>query len=327
MFPSASTVIAAAAGGGQAKATALSPDFNIVTVVASIGDSVKLPPAGSPVMCVVINATPTSMSVYPTGLTDVINGQPAQVPVLQPGYSVDFYIAGQAGQWYVEPGVGYSGSLFTESSADNLVARAGGGQALATQLTTQTARIATVATAGDSIRLPQSAPGLEILLINHGANPMQVYGFGTETIDDVATGTGVSQMQSSMVIYSCTTAGQWYTNGIGTGYAGSFPTVSSANNLTATAAGTQGTSLLLNSVINRVTTVATAGDAVKLPQAVAGIQIVVTNAAAANSMNVFPNTGDSINGAAANAAYAVPAGKTVSLSSAGPTFWHAVLSA
>jgi len=38
---------------------------------------------------------------------------------------------------------------------------------------------------------------------------------------------------------------------------------------------------------------------------VAGMQLTVINLAAVNSMNVFPQTGGTINGAAANAAYAV----------------------
>ena len=40
--------------------------------------------------------------------------------------------------------------------------------------------------------------GLTVLVINHGANPMQVFGSGTDTINDVAAATGVSQMQGSM---------------------------------------------------------------------------------------------------------------------------------
>lgn len=213
-----------------------------------------------------------------------------------------------------------------ENAQDNVTATPGGGQAGAVQLTGQTIRITVVATVGDSVKLPPSVAGLEILLINRGVNPVQVFGAGTDTIDGLASAAGVSQMQQSMVIFACTAAGSWDTNGIGTGYAGSLPTVSSTNGITATPAGTQGTSVALTTVINRVTTVATIGDAVKLPPAVAGIQMVVTNAAA-NSMNVFPSAGDAINGAAANAAYAEAGGKTAAFSCAVAGFWHAVLSA
>jgi hypothetical protein len=64
-----------------------------------------------------------------------------------------------------------------------------------------------------------------------------------------------------------------------------------------------------------------------MPAAVAGLQMTVTNAAAANSMNLFPNTGDQINAGGANAAYAIAAGKTAQLTCAVAGQWHAVLSA
>src|ERR1700692_3330429 len=76
-------------------------------------------------------------------------------------------------------------SLFNESFQDGITAHAGGTQALAVPLTAHTCRISTVATAGDSVKLPPSAPGLELVIINHGAQAMQVFGSGTETIDDV----------------------------------------------------------------------------------------------------------------------------------------------
>lgn len=210
---------------------------------------------------------------------------------------------------------------------DTITAFATGGQTSATLLTLQQSRVTTVATAGDSVKLPPSVPGLELLVINHGANSMQVYGSGTDTIDDVATATGVSQMVNSLVIYTCTTAGAWYSNGIGTGFAGQFPTVSFANGITAFATGGQTNAVLLTSVINRVTTVGTAADSVKLPVSAGGMQITVTNAAAANSMNVFPNTGETINALSANTAFALAAGKTAAFSCAVAGAWHAVLGA
>jgi hypothetical protein len=226
-------------------------------------------------------------------------------------------------------------SLFYESSTDNITAFAGGGQANATALTSEVNRVNTVATSGDSIKLPPAVvnqgvtqqAGLSIMIINHGANPVQVFGSGTDTINDVASGTGVSQMQSSMVFYICTTAGKWYTQGLGEGYSGSYATFSSANGLTAFAGGGQGSATLLPAMTNRVTTVASANDSVKLPPSAVGMQITVINAAATNSMNLFPATGESINALGANAAFAVAAGKSVEAYCANLGQWHTILSA
>lgn len=100
--------------------------------------------------------------------------------------------------------------------------------------------------------------------------------------------------------------------------------------LTALAGGAQaGTALNLG--YNRFTGVVTAGDSAQLPALSGGIMIIVTNAHASNSMNVFPQTGGIINAAAANAAFAVAAGKTAiffqAIDTSGATIWYAVLTA
>lgn len=217
--------------------------------------------------------------------------------------------------------------LFAESATDSITAFAGGGQTSATLLTTELNRVTTVATAADSIKLPASVKGTTIMVVNHAANSMQVFGSGTDTINDVATATGVPHMPNSTVIYSCYTAGAWYTEGLATGFASGFQTMSTINGLTAHAGGGQGSALPLTAMINRVTTVGTAADSVILPASVAGMQITVINAAAANSMNVFPATGDAINALSANTAFAVAANKTATFTCPVAGTWHSILTA
>lgn len=216
--------------------------------------------------------------------------------------------------------------LVTESATDNITAFAGGGQASAVQLTTEINRVATVATAGDSVKLPASVPGLTIVVINGAAKAMQVFGAGTDTIDGVASATGVSQMPKSMVIYSCPVAGQWISEGLATGYSGSLQTLSTVDGLVAHAGGGQGSATPLTAMLNKVATCATGGDSSLLPVSAAGMTITVTNGGAA-SMNVFPSTGEQINALGANNAFAVAAGKTASFYCYTAGQWHALLSA
>jgi hypothetical protein len=82
------------------------------------------------------------------------------------------------------------------------------------------------------------------------------------------------------------------------------------NAITAHAGGGQGSAVALTTGFNRVTTVATAADSVKLPSAVAGREVVVTNAAAANALNCFPDTGEIINALSANTALSIAANTT-----------------
>lgn len=326
LYETAAGGITATAGGGAVGAALITAQTTRISVVASRGDSIKLPPAAPGLELVVINDGANVAAVFPSG-SDAINGQAGGLSVLQMPQSIDVYACGVAGKWHAEVGGGYSGSFLTELAEDNITATAGGGQATARLLTSQTSRITVVATAGDSIRLPISAPGLELLVVNSGVNAVQVFGFGTDLVDGLPSSTGVSQMPSSMVIYSCTTAGQWFTNGIGTGYAGSFPTVSYVSAATAKAGGGQSPATPITTVLTRIAVVATAADSVTLPVAVPGMQITIANAAAVNSANVFPNTGDTINALAANAAFAIAAGKNVSFYCMVVGYWHAILSA
>lgn len=104
--------------------------------------------------------------------------------------------------------------ISTSTAANTVTAFAGGGQASATQLTTSNNRVPTVATAADSVKLPLAVAGQTIHLVNgHATNSMQVFGGGTDTINDVATGTGVAQAAGKAATYFCTKsapAGLWY---------------------------------------------------------------------------------------------------------------------
>lgn len=101
---------------------------------------------------------------------------------------------------------------------------------------------------------------------------------------------------------------------------------SSVNGLTAHAGGGQASATLLTAAVNVVGTVATAADSVKLPAATKNATVIAVNAGA-NSMNVFPATGETIDGGAANAAKAVAAGKTTMFVCAVDGAWRSFVGA
>lgn len=98
------------------------------------------------------------------------------------------------------------------------------------------------------------------------------------------------------------------------------------DNITAHAGGGQTNATKLTGQLNRVTTVATIADSVMLTPSLSGLDITVVNAGA-NSMNVFPVTGDAINALGANTAFAVAAGKTATFYCITAGQWHSILSA
>ena len=200
------------------------------------------------------------------------------------------------------------GDFLLESAQDNITATAGGGQANAFQINSQTSRITTVATIGDSVMLPSATPGLEMIVINHGANAMQVFGNGADTVDDQLSTAGVSQMSNSMVIYTCVTAGSWYTEGLSSGYAKSLGLQTfSYSTIAANATNTQASGTLVNTMLVNVT--AGAAGSVTLPPSTPGLEMTVHNISAF-TVSVFPSAGgtgtEKINSGGSNAALAMP---------------------
>lgn len=231
--------------------------------------------------------------------------------------------------------------LIFESVGEGLTA-AGTTQATALQLAAELNRITTVG-AGAGVLLPStkitpvSGPnagvinpgaGQTIMVINHGANPLQVYGNGTDTINDIATATGVTQMQNSMVIYTQTVTGKWYSEGLGGGYSGSFQTYSAVNGIApSTLNNSSATSVSITAMISRTTGGADSAVSICLPASAVGMDLTLLNACT-GSLNVFAgNTVDKIQAVSGTAAYAVASSKSVQFLCANVGQWHALLSA
>lgn len=112
----------------------------------------------------------------------------------------------------------------------------------------------------------------------------------------------------------------------GTAWTALAQRLSLATGITAFAGGGQGSATQLTKEVNRVTTVATAGDSVKLPTAVAGMQVTVINDGA-SSMDVFPASGAAIDSEPTNSADAVAVGKVVTYYAISATLWRSQIGA
>ena len=216
------------------------------------------------------------------------------------------------------------GDFLLESAQDNIVATPGGGLSGAFPINAQTSRVATVASLGDSVILPPSTPGLELIVINHGANAMTVYGMAGDQVDDQAGTVGVSQMSFSMVIYTCVTAGLWYTEGLSSGFARSLGLQTfSYQTIASNATNTQASGTAISTMMANITGGA-AGSAL-LPASVPGLEMTVHNISAF-AVSVFPSAGgtgtEKINSGAANAALNLPAStSTVFTCNAAGQWW------
>lgn len=96
-----------------------------------------------------------------------------------------------------------------ETVAATVTAHAGGTKALATPLTAQANFISVCATIADSVLMPAAIAGRTIDVFNGGATAAQVFGQGTDTIDGVATATGVPLTQAKRAKFTCFATGNW----------------------------------------------------------------------------------------------------------------------
>lgn len=97
-LPQGAIGITAHAAGGQANATPLSLGINVVSTVATAGDSVLLPPSFPGRMVAVRNNGTLSMQVFGQG-TDTVNGAASGTGSAHAAGTGFIYIAYQQGAW------------------------------------------------------------------------------------------------------------------------------------------------------------------------------------------------------------------------------------
>jgi hypothetical protein len=309
----------------QAGATALAQTFSRVDTSTApaagtiLGDGVMLLPATAGDFLVVINNTANIIQVYGNG-SDTVNGVAGATGVALPQGDAAVFFCASAGVWNYEAGVGSSGQLAVQLALTGLTA-AGTNQGNALQLVADLNELTTVS-AGTGVILPIAKAGLDVIVCNHGANAVTVYGNGSDLVQDVAS---VNQMAFSTVIYTCYGNGNWYSEGLGSGFAsvggGAFTTSSYADSLTASATQTQAGGTPITASIAGFSTVGGAGNAATLPPSRPGMIITVINETA-TSMQVFPASqtqggatgGDLIKPGAQNA--------SINVTNAAPTIFY-----
>lgn len=205
--------ITALAGGGQSGATQMQGEMNRIATVATVADSVMLPQAIVGMDVYVLNDAAIAAQVFGFG-TDTVDGVAAATGVPHMGKSLVIYSCFVAGAWRTEGlATGFGGpGLQTLSFAATMTADAAGTQAGAianAQMKSMVNRFSTVAAQGNGGALPAAVAGLAVMVINRGANAMQVFGTGTDTVNGIATATGISQGASTTATYVCNVAGNW----------------------------------------------------------------------------------------------------------------------
>lgn len=136
--------------------------------------------------------------------------------IYTPRVPVDTYKTSGAYPQQVGMPVGLlSGFLNLGTGAAAVTAHVGGGQALATQLDYGITNVTVVATAADSVKLPPAVAGAFCFVKNTDSDSVTVFGYGTDTIDSVASATGNAQAGGKGKLYFAVV-------GVGDGVAGNW---------------------------------------------------------------------------------------------------------
>lgn len=154
------------------------------------------------------------------------------------GFALNFDAANTIALTATTSGAIMTGGTIREPTEDALTAHAGGTQAaaLALSVAKKYHRISVCATAGDSVALPTSTAGQAHFIRNDGAAAAQVFGTTPDTINSVATATGVALPAGMGAWYVCTTAGNWTSTIVSVQGLTSLSSVAGTNTVTATAA-------------------------------------------------------------------------------------------
>ncbi len=236
--------ITAHAGGGQGSAVALTTQYNIVTVCATTGDSVKLEAAAAGLIQIVYNNTAHTLAVFPAS-GDTINSGSANASVNVLAGTQAIFTAGDSTNWVKTYPI-QSKIIYDNLGAANLsldiqesiaaletaiaalvtqvvladmtytnatgISAAGTTQGTATQLDAVEYNNVTTVTSGTGVLLVAASAGLSQVVKNNGANALVVYPATGDTIDGASVNAGITLQVGDQLRFWAINSTDWESN-------------------------------------------------------------------------------------------------------------------
>ncbi len=175
--------------------------------------------------------------------------------------------------------------------------------------------ITTVANNNDTVTLPANLSGRYCLVINNGANLLQVFPASGSNLG-LGTNVATTIIPGSHAIWFSKNATLWYQ------IAGDRVKQSLAASITASTTQTQGQQPLTKDV-NEISVVANANDTVTLPTAPAYSRTVIIINNGANTLKIFPAAGDNL-GTGVDTSTTLASGANVRYTNFDATNWEAI---
>jgi hypothetical protein len=107
-------------------------------------------------------------------------------------------------KWHVD-----ADGLVHKTAQNGVTAHAGGGQGSAVAITGDVVEIATCASGGDSIILPAAEEGMNICVINHGAESADIFPATGEDINEAAANAAIACAADATRLFFCYADGHW----------------------------------------------------------------------------------------------------------------------
>ena len=216
-YSTSATVTAGTDAQGQG---ALTSDINIVTTTATSPSGVTLPTATTGRIVTIVNKGTNAINVYPatSAYIDALSiNTSIQIPV---NSSLQF-IASSTTRWY-SSATGDTGSganvrqvapqlnaeTYTTSAT---VSAAGTVQGDATALTSDY-NITTTVASGAGVVLPTATTGRRMVIVNKGANALNVYPASGAAIDALGSNTALSLPVAGWLELNASSTTQWYSS-------------------------------------------------------------------------------------------------------------------
>lgn len=203
------STVTAFAGGGTG-ATSLTKEYNVVSVVATALDSVKLPTAYNGSHAVVSNTdSADALAVYPPTSGSIDGGTTTTGYLVIPaGDTVEFWGTSATAWKSSHKAPAFQSATFGAATAGTTQTQAG-----ATALT-KTFNKVTTGNANDGVALPGGLQPMCVMVSNISANALKVYGANADndTIDGGSADASVTQAASAKSIWYCTTDGVAWTS-------------------------------------------------------------------------------------------------------------------
>ncbi len=307
--PAADVTITAFATGGQGSAVTLKQSYNVVSVCATAGDSVKLPPVYAVNSIVYVkNDGAESCDVFPATNDDLGEGNNTALAVAS-GESATFIATTANDVWTLllvsaagggaDPSLLGDGTVGAPSYSFTNSPTTGFYRQAADSLGIATAGVARFEFKGDVLQSQNSSGPA---MVNAAINPILPQFCPNQ--NDLNTGLG-SPGQDEISLIAGGVEAVSYVEGSGVRILATYQT---DKTLTADVGSAQGNGLV-GSSYNIFSIVANAGDAATLPQThPVGTHMWIKNDGA-NSMDIFPFAGDDL-GQGSNTAVALAAGST-----------------